>query len=122
MRSELAQRRPIHARRPRLQDSRRRPLRGALFALAAVVLTTFVACHSESSERPSPEAAKGPKSDESSVAHNVLPRVAAGISLGMTQAQAEEKLGRLRCRERGAELHVCDSEREQIEDLRHLEV
>lgn len=92
--------------------------------LSFALLLQLVACHNEPAKSsPPPTATAPPKTTESSAAaHAALPRRIAGVSLGMNQADVEQRLGSLRCRERGAELHVCETDHEQIESVRHLEV
>jgi hypothetical protein len=66
---------------------------------------------------PAAQAAAKP-----SAPREVLPRAVAAVDLGMSQAEAQLKLGTLRCHEGDGGLKVCAAEREPIGLVHHLEI
>jgi hypothetical protein len=97
-------------------------------ALAVAVLA--LACSGcDSGDRPaqqsaSQQAAAAPPQAAvaSPVTHDALPRSVAGITLGMTRAAAEGKVGHLTCHAGKAGCEVCDPETEQGGDIHHLQL
>jgi hypothetical protein len=95
----------------------------------SALLLVGVGCHSggpEAQRPPSAEQAASaspqPAAPEAAVHHEALPRSVAGVTLGMTVAAAESALGHLTCHDNKAGYRVCTGEKEQIDDVRHLEL
>jgi hypothetical protein len=54
-------------------------------------------------------------------AHEALPRAVAGVSLGMSVAETEAKLGPLSCADTRAGYRVCQGAQEHVGDVHHLQ-
>lgn len=95
--------------------------RAAVAALACVLLC----CGCESGEQQPQQnvaAPSRPAAAATPVTRETLPRSVAGITLGMSRAAAEAKLGRLTCHPGKAGCEVCDPDSEQGGQISHLEL
>lgn len=97
---------------------------------AVAVAALALACSScDSGDRPAqqtaseqPTAVPPQAAAATAVTRDALPRSVAGITLGMTRAAAEGKLGHLTCHAGKAGCEVCDPDKEQGSDIHHLQL
>ena len=92
----------------------------AAAALALACASCDRPAQQTASEQPTavpPQAAAA-----TAVTRDALPRSVAGITLGMTRAAAEGKLGHLTCHAGKAGCEVCDPDKEQGSDIHHLQL
>jgi hypothetical protein len=94
-----------------------------LLALAgSLVLLSCGGCHSDEPSAPQATANGEAAAPLTAVQHEPLPRAIAGVSLGMSLADAEAKLGPLSCHEAASGCRVCKGAQEQINGVNHLEL
>jgi len=89
-------------------------------------------CGCRSSEPPAGDAPQGAAAAAPAVLateipfaaprHEALPRAVAGVSLGMSRSDAEDRLGHLACHENKAGYLVCNGDNEHLGDARHVEI
>ncbi|MFI5366822.1 MAG: hypothetical protein ACHQ4J_14500 [Candidatus Binatia bacterium] len=90
----------------------------------------LLSCGCQSSEPPAVDAhaartefeSATPPAPETPAHHEALPRIVLGISLAMSRADAEGKLGPLTCHENKAGFQVCGGAVPQTSDVSHLEL
>ena len=97
--------------------------------VVAAAALAFVCSGCDSGDRPAQQSASEPPAPALSpaaaatpVTHDALPRSVAGITLGMSRAAAEGKVGHLTCHPGKSGCEVCDPEREQGGEIRHLQL
>jgi hypothetical protein len=95
--------------------------------LCAVLLVGCCACRS--SESPAQQSAATGQTAESSTSatptstqHEALPRTVAGITLGMSAAEAEGRLGKLICHANRAGFQVCNGTKQPSEEFHNLQL
>jgi hypothetical protein len=98
-----------------------RATRARTVTIAAAVLLACGCDRGEQREQPQERAAAPPPA-VTPVTHEALPRNVAGITLGMSRAGAEEKLGHLTCHAGKSGCEVCDPDKEQGGGISHLEL
>ena len=95
-------------------------------AIAATAFVVLLTCGCDRGERREPQhaAAAAPSAavPVTPIVHEALPRSVAGITLGMSRAAAEEKLGHLTCHPSKAGCEVCNPDKEQGGDIQHLQL
>ena len=90
-----------------------------------LVLLVCGSCHNEPpAQEPAAEArsAAAESTPHTVAPREALPRTVAGVSLGMSRADAEGQLGQLSCRDTQAGYQVCTGQHEHIDDVTHLEL
>jgi len=102
-----------------------RVTRARAVAAAATVMLLCSSCdrgepgsEHRAAEHPSAPQAAGP----TTIPHQTLPRSVAGITLGMSRAAAEAKLGHLTCHPGKASCEVCDPDTAQGGEMHHLQL
>lgn len=92
-------------------------------------LLLLVACHN--AEPPATKSAPGQQAaapsavtqtPQAAAPHEALPRAVAGVALGMTVSQAQEKIGEMKCHTNEGRFQVCDAVADQIGDVHKLEI
>jgi hypothetical protein len=99
--------------------------RACALATAAALLLAWSGCDrgGQSSEHPAAAHPPAPQAAApTTIPRQALPRSVAGITLGMSRAAAEAKLGHLACHPGKASCEVCDPATEQGGEIHHLEL
>jgi hypothetical protein len=91
------------------------------------MVVVFLACGCDSGEQQAQPASDRPAALQATtpvapLTHEALPRSVAGITLGMTRAAAETKLGHLTCHPGKAGCEVCDPDRDPGAEMHHLQL
>ena len=104
--------------------SRREQSRQTLPVALASALVLLTGCGRHSDEPGAPPATAGAEAATplAGAQRQPLPRAIVGVSLGMSFADAEAKLGPLSCHDAASGCRVCKGAQEQIDAITHLEL
>ncbi len=96
--------------------------RPARLVLAALVLLASPGCSGDEPNVPQAASDGQAGTPLAAVRHESLPRAIVGVSLGMSLADAEARLGKLSCHDAASGCRVCTGAREQIDEVAHLQL